>query len=117
MVSGGAPSGRQQGMLSRVPRRAFTMRPDRFSGEDGVEMEESELVPSLLAPIILILGAANEIEEENLRVVYLGMCRLLLLSVCVCVWPRARTKCSSYLVSASLVHFTRVEDAMSRGTP
>lgn len=79
MASGGAPSGqlrpspsgRQQRMLSRAPTRAFTMRPDGFSGEDGVEMEESELVPSSLAPIVPILRAANEIEEENPRVAYL----------------------------------------------
>jgi hypothetical protein len=49
------------------------MRPDGFSGEDGVEMEESELVPSSLAPIVPILRAANEIEEENPRVAYLCM--------------------------------------------
>jgi hypothetical protein len=89
MASGGAPSGqlrpspsgRQQRMLSRAPTRAFTMRPDGFSGEDGVEMEESELVPSSLAPIVPILRAANEIEEENPRVAYLCMCPLLLLSL------------------------------------
>jgi hypothetical protein len=82
MVSGGAPSGRQQGMLSRVPRRAFTMRPDRFSGEDGVEMAESELVPSLLTPIILILGAAND------RVPWY-VPPSSTLCVCLCVAPRA----------------------------
>ncbi|OEL25066.1 Callose synthase 7 [Dichanthelium oligosanthes] len=64
-------SGRQRTM-SRAPTRAFTMRPDGFSGEDGVDIvEESELVPSSLAPIVPILRAANEIEEENPRVAYL----------------------------------------------
>ncbi|KAK3164457.1 hypothetical protein QOZ80_1AG0018870 [Eleusine coracana subsp. coracana] len=83
MASGGAPSGqlrhspsgRQQRMLSRAPTRAFTMRPDGFSGEDGGDgplmEDESELVPSSLAPIVPILRAANEIEEENPRVAYL----------------------------------------------
>ncbi|XP_062212503.1 callose synthase 7-like [Phragmites australis] len=80
---GGGPSpmrsqsGRQRApsrALSRAPTRALTMRPDGFSGEDGTEgpfMEESELVPSSLAPIVPILRAANEIEEENPRVAYL----------------------------------------------
>ncbi|RLN23905.1 callose synthase 7-like [Panicum miliaceum] len=64
-------SGRQRTM-GRAPTRAFTMRLDGFSGEDGVEIvEESELVPSSLAPIVPILRAANEIEEENPRVAYL----------------------------------------------
>ncbi|CAO2165125.1 unnamed protein product [Urochloa humidicola] len=64
-------SGRQRSMM-RAPTRAFTMRPDGFSGEDGVEIvEESELVPSSIAPIVPILRAANEIEEENPRVAYL----------------------------------------------
>ncbi|TVU33963.1 hypothetical protein EJB05_15782, partial [Eragrostis curvula] len=82
MASGGAPSaqlrqspsGRQQRVLSRAPTRAFTMRPDGYSGEDGgdgPQMEESELVPPSLAPIVPILRAANEIEEENPRVAYL----------------------------------------------
>jgi hypothetical protein len=93
------------------------MRPDGFSGEDGVEMEESELVPSSLAPIVPILRAANEIEEENPRVAYLCMCPLLLLSLSLSLSLSVRTKCSSYLVSASLVHFAQVEDTMSRGTP
>ncbi|PAN30833.1 hypothetical protein PAHAL_5G296500 [Panicum hallii] len=61
-------SGRQRTM-GRAPTRAFTMRPDGFSGEDGVEIVE--LVPSSLAPIVPILRAANEIEEENPRVAYL----------------------------------------------
>ncbi|KAL6607973.1 hypothetical protein ACP70R_041036 [Stipagrostis hirtigluma subsp. patula] len=58
---------------SRQPTRAHTMRPDGLSGEDGADagMEESELVPSSLAPIVPILRAANEIEEENPRVAYL----------------------------------------------
>jgi callose synthase len=64
-------SGRQRTM-GRAPTRAFTMRPDGFSGEDGVEIVE--LVPSSLAPIVPILRAANEIEEENPRVAYLCMC-------------------------------------------
>ncbi|WVZ70217.1 hypothetical protein U9M48_018898 [Paspalum notatum var. saurae] len=64
-------SGRQRTM-SRAPTRAFTMRADGFSGDGGVEIvEESELVPSSLAPIVPILRAANEIEEENPRVAYL----------------------------------------------
>lgn len=67
-------SGRQRTM-SRAPTRAFTMRPDGFSGEDGVEIvEESELVPTSLATVVPILRAANEIEEENPRVAYLCMC-------------------------------------------
>jgi hypothetical protein len=37
-------------------------------------VEESELVPSSLAPIVPILRAANEIEEENPRVAYLCTC-------------------------------------------
>ncbi|RCV25733.1 hypothetical protein SETIT_5G189100v2 [Setaria italica] len=61
-------SGRQRTM-SRLPTRALTMRPEGFSGEDGVEIVE--LVPSSLAPIVPILRAANEIEEENPRVAYL----------------------------------------------
>ncbi|CAL4956327.1 unnamed protein product [Urochloa decumbens] len=64
-------SERQRTMM-RAPTRAFTMRPDGFSGEDGVEIvEESELVPPSLAPTVAILRAANEIEEENPRVAYL----------------------------------------------
>jgi len=51
------------------------MRLDGFSGEDSVDIgEESELVPSSLAPIVPILRAANEIEEENPRVAYLCTC-------------------------------------------
>jgi callose synthase len=59
-----------------MPTRAFTIRPDGSSGEDGVDIVEEELVPSSLAPIVPILRAANEIEEENPRVAYL------------CMWPR-----------------------------
>uniref|UniRef100_A0A453DH24 Uncharacterized protein n=1 Tax=Aegilops tauschii subsp. strangulata TaxID=200361 RepID=A0A453DH24_AEGTS len=47
--------------------RAITMRTEGFSGEE----EESELVPSSLAPIVPILRAANAIEDENPRVAYL----------------------------------------------
>jgi hypothetical protein len=51
------------------------MRPEGYSGEDGGEYsEESELVPNSLAPIVPILRAANEIEEENQRVAYLCAC-------------------------------------------
>uniref|UniRef100_A0A0D9V1R5 1,3-beta-glucan synthase n=1 Tax=Leersia perrieri TaxID=77586 RepID=A0A0D9V1R5_9ORYZ len=69
---GGMPSG-QQPSLRRGMSRAFTMRPEGLSGEDGGDYkgEESELVPSSLAPIVPILRAANEIEEENPRVAYL----------------------------------------------
>ncbi|XP_066311942.1 callose synthase 7-like isoform X2 [Miscanthus floridulus] len=63
-------TGRQRTM-ARMPTRAYTMRPDGFSGEDGVDVVEEELVPSSLAPIVPILRAANEIEEENPRVAYL----------------------------------------------
>ncbi|XP_048538429.1 putative callose synthase 6 isoform X4 [Triticum urartu] len=43
-----------------------------YSGEgSSVEDEESELVPASLAPIVPILRAAKEIEEENPRVAYL----------------------------------------------
>ena len=65
-------TGRQRTM-ARMPTRAYTMRPDGFSGEDGVDVVEEELVPSSLAPIVPILRAANEIEEENPRVAYLCM--------------------------------------------
>ncbi|KAF0917198.1 hypothetical protein E2562_017105 [Oryza meyeriana var. granulata] len=72
---GGRPgmSGPQtQPSLRRGFSRAFTMRPEGFSGEDGGDYRgESELVPSSLAPIVPILRAANEIEEENPRVAYL----------------------------------------------
>jgi callose synthase len=65
-LSGPQPS------LRRGLSRAFTMRPEGYSGEDGGEYsEESELVPNSLAPIVPILRAANEIEEENQRVAYL----------------------------------------------
>ena len=67
--------------MGRAPTRAFTMRPDGW--EDGLDIgEESELVPSSLAPIVPILRAANEIEEENPRVAYLCTCshRLQLVS-------------------------------------
>ncbi|VAH39046.1 unnamed protein product [Triticum turgidum subsp. durum] len=47
--------------------RAITMRTEGFSGEE----EESELVPSSLAPIVPILRAANAIEDDNPRVAYL----------------------------------------------
>uniref|UniRef100_A0ACD5VIQ8 Uncharacterized protein n=1 Tax=Avena sativa TaxID=4498 RepID=A0ACD5VIQ8_AVESA len=47
------------------------MRTDGFSGEEPGDIIESELVPSSLAPIVPILRAANEIEEENPRVAYL----------------------------------------------
>ncbi|ONM41821.1 Callose synthase 7 [Zea mays] len=57
--------------MGRMPTRAFTIRPDGSSGEDGVDIVEEELVPSSLAPIVPILRAANEIEEENPRVAYL----------------------------------------------
>jgi callose synthase len=56
-----------------MPTRAYTMRPDGISGEDGADIVEEELVPSSLAPIVPILRAANEIEEENPRVAYLCM--------------------------------------------
>jgi callose synthase len=59
--------------MGRIPTRAYTMRPDGLSGEDGPGFEEEELVPSSLAPIVPILRAANEIEEENPRVAYLCM--------------------------------------------
>lgn len=66
---GGGPSRpqRQLSMGARNLSRAITMRTEGFSGED----EESELVPSSLAPIVPILRAANAIEEENPRVAYL----------------------------------------------
>jgi callose synthase len=51
--------------------RAITMRTDGFSGEEPGDIIESELVPSSLAPIVPILRAANEIEEDNPRVAYL----------------------------------------------
>ncbi|PWZ30892.1 hypothetical protein Zm00014a_004348 [Zea mays] len=59
--------------MGRMPTRAFTIRPDGSSGEDGVDIVEEELVPSSLAPIVPILRAANEIEEENPRVAYLSL--------------------------------------------
>lgn len=65
-------TGRQRTM-ARMPTRAYTMRPDGISGEDGADIVEEELVPSSLAPIVPILRAANEIEEENPRVAYLCM--------------------------------------------
>ncbi|XP_062200996.1 putative callose synthase 6 [Phragmites australis] len=54
---------------SRAPTRTPTMRYDGLFTEDIDS--ESELVPSSLAPIVPILRAANEIEEENPRVAYL----------------------------------------------
>lgn len=63
--SGGGTPGRRQ----RTLPRAFTMRTE-YSGED-MEKSELELVPSSLEPIIPILRAAKEIEEENPRVAYL----------------------------------------------
>uniref|UniRef100_A0ACD5VR14 Uncharacterized protein n=1 Tax=Avena sativa TaxID=4498 RepID=A0ACD5VR14_AVESA len=70
---GGGPSGpqRQRSMGQRNMSRAITMRTDGFSGEEPGDIIESELVPSSLAPIVPILRAANEIEEENPRVAYL----------------------------------------------
>ncbi|XP_037480037.1 putative callose synthase 6 [Triticum dicoccoides] len=67
---GGAGPSRPQRQLSMGPRnlsRAITMRTEGFSGEE----EESELVPSSLAPIVPILRAANAIEDDNPRVAYL----------------------------------------------
>jgi len=59
--------------MGRAPTRAFTRRPD--GREDGLDIgEESERWPSSLAPIVPILRAANEIEEENPRVAYLCTC-------------------------------------------
>ena len=51
-------------------------RQDVLSGEvDGAAgAPESELVPSSLAPIVPMLRAADELEEENPRVAYLCMC-------------------------------------------
>ncbi|KAL6615212.1 hypothetical protein ACP70R_037482 [Stipagrostis hirtigluma subsp. patula] len=78
-------------MASRQPTRAHTMRPDGLSGEDGTDagMEESELVPSSLAPIVPILRAANEIEEENPRVAYL--CTALLPTCRFTAFEKAHT--------------------------
>ncbi|CAM0881255.1 unnamed protein product [Alopecurus aequalis] len=58
-------------MGQRNMSRAITMRTEGLSGEDPGDIIESELVPSSLAPIVPILRAANEIEEENPRVAYL----------------------------------------------
>uniref|UniRef100_A0A0E0MXI8 1,3-beta-glucan synthase n=1 Tax=Oryza rufipogon TaxID=4529 RepID=A0A0E0MXI8_ORYRU len=72
MATGGGGLSGPQPSLRRGLSRAFTMRPEGYSGEDGGEYsEESELVPNSLAPIVPILRAANEIEEENQRVAYL----------------------------------------------
>ncbi|PNT72150.1 hypothetical protein BRADI_2g40441v3 [Brachypodium distachyon] len=77
MSSGGGPSGPQRQRSTTLgPRgmsRAITMRTDGLSGEEGGDpiIVETELVPSSLAPIVPILRAANEIEEENPRVAYL----------------------------------------------
>uniref|UniRef100_A0A0D9YA18 1,3-beta-glucan synthase n=1 Tax=Oryza glumipatula TaxID=40148 RepID=A0A0D9YA18_9ORYZ len=72
MATGGGGLSGPQPSLRRGLSRASTMRPEGYSGEDGGEYsEESELVPSSLAPIVPILRAANEIEEENPRVAYL----------------------------------------------
>ena len=70
---GGGPSGlqRQRSMGQRKMSRAITMRTEGLSGEEPGDIIESELVPSSLAPIIPILRAANEIEEDNPRVAYL----------------------------------------------
>ncbi|KAM0909446.1 hypothetical protein ACQ4PT_014810 [Festuca glaucescens] len=69
-MSSGGPSGPQR-QRSRNMSRAITMRTDGFSGEEPGDIIESELVPSSLAPIVPILRAANEIEEDNPRVAYL----------------------------------------------
>ncbi|KAG8045068.1 hypothetical protein GUJ93_ZPchr0008g13161 [Zizania palustris] len=68
---GGASSSGQQPVLRRGYSRAPTMRLEGYSGEDAGDYEESDLVPSSLAPIVPILRAANEIDEENPRVAYL----------------------------------------------
>ncbi|KAM0855378.1 hypothetical protein ACQ4PT_049810 [Festuca glaucescens] len=69
-MSSGGPSGPQR-QRSRNMSRAITMRTDGFSGEEPGDFIESELVPPSLAPIVPILRAANEIEEDNPRVAYL----------------------------------------------
>uniref|UniRef100_A0A453EUK9 Uncharacterized protein n=2 Tax=Triticinae TaxID=1648030 RepID=A0A453EUK9_AEGTS len=72
-MSSGGPSApqRQPSMGRRNISRAITMRTDGYSGEEEGPIIESELVPSSLAPIVPILRAANEIEDENPRVAYL----------------------------------------------
>ncbi|XP_037482569.1 putative callose synthase 6 [Triticum dicoccoides] len=65
MASTGGRSRRQR-QLPMVPRN-ITIRTEGFSNED----DDSELVPSSLAPIVPILRAANTIEDENPRVAYL----------------------------------------------
>ena len=60
-----------QRTLSRRMTRAPTMIDP--TKDDSIPID-SELVPSSLAPVALILRVANEIEKENPRVAYLCKC-------------------------------------------
>lgn len=99
------------------------MRPEGYSGEDGGEYsEESELVPNSLAPIVPILRAANEIEEENQRVAYLCACSafpfpffffyfspMISLSVaCMRSYARSLTHIGVFLIKKSIENLLKI---------
>jgi callose synthase len=94
-------------MGQRNMSRAITMRTDGFSGEEQ-DVIESELVPSSLAPIVPILRAANEIEDENPRVAYL--CQYTLPTHSLSAPLFSRLTCYSW-VRTQLGRFTAFEKA------